>query len=262
MHAAPLCTPAAITAARSCSRESAGRVCDGGTAPFAVCAVRRMRRATPRPADSPTGREPLRHRRLDGVEEVASLLAAGSAIGKARRDPRRTTTAGGLPLGRVDAGPSRPHTGLPMSLAQRALRALSIIGLVLLGAGCPPFLPGIERSLGDGAVDGPVAADVGTPASTDVALAADRPLPADRPAAADVPSADAGAADLKDVGPQDPPDCGGAGRGGQPCCAADRCNDHYVCRDRTCAPCGGNREACCADGRCDGRRVCEGGTCR
>jgi hypothetical protein len=183
-----------------------------------------------------------------------------------------------------------------MTRPEYGLRASLTSGLVLLAAGCTALLPGTDRAF-DAAVvevavptplDGGTAArpvdapgvnpsamdagtDRGAPAAPppdvapgdrgspiDVPAPVDRGSPIDVPAPVDRGSPDAG---------RDPPGCGGAGRGGQPCCAGERCNDGYVCRPErrespvVCARCGGNDEVCCAGDRCDGDRDCEDGRC-
>ncbi|MDP3218631.1 MAG: hypothetical protein Q8S73_31295 [Deltaproteobacteria bacterium] len=69
-------------------------------------------------------------------------------------------------------------------------------------------------------------------------------------------------AQAADAGGTDPWGCGGHGIGGQPCCAAARCNGGFVCLSATCARCGGSREVCCPGERCDANRECDRGLCR
>jgi len=165
-----------------------------------------------------------------------------------------------------------------------------IVGATLAMAGCPGLLPGTDRafdasvgdvpapmSLDEGVASRPVDApgavitamdagadrpDSGSPAAPDVGTPVDRGAPSDVPAPVDRGTPDVG---VPDVG-RDPPGCGGEGRGGQPCCHDDRCNDGYLCQreegaSAVCARCGGNDEICCEDDRCDGRRNCEDGRC-
>ncbi|MDB4930594.1 MAG: hypothetical protein JWM10_3078 [Myxococcaceae bacterium] len=91
----------------------------------------------------------------------------------------------------------------------------------------------------------------------DVATTTDT-VPADTVPADTVPA---------DIG-VDPPNCGGRGTGGEPCCAGSRCNAGYLCTTwgdgggAACFRCGGIREPCCGGGFCGPGRACAAGVCR